>query len=442
MKLQNLSDLKSADYNPRSITEKAFNGLKYSLEEFGDISGIVFNTQTGNLVAGHQRVKALIEKYGDLEINNFNDSHGSIIVNGETFPIRYVNWDINKEKAANIAANAQTIQGEFTSDVALILGDINLNSSDVFSSLNFSELDVPELNISVEEDDFDVEKELELITTPKSKPGDIYQLGIHRLMCGDSTKLEDVQLLMNGKKARLIFTDPPYNVDYKSPSSLSYDSTKFGGTGGKIFNDNKTDAECLQFYTDVLKCLYEVTTDDVTIYWWFANKNQPINQDAFKQAKWHFSQIVIWVKNSFVFSRGQNYHRMYEPCMVGWKKGKKHFKNRDLSNLSDIWTLDIEDFTNMFDIWYERRDVTNQYVHPTQKPVRLAERALKRNSHVNDVVVDLFGGSGSTMISCEQLKRKSCLMELDPKFCDVIVKRYMKFKEAKTVILNNQEVTF
>ena len=452
MSTKKLSDLKPADYNPRTIKDKALEGLKYSIEEFGDISGITFNIRTGNLVCAHQRKKAL-ELSGDdynIEIVERYENpsekgtvaHGFIDVNGERFNYREVDWSLEKEKAANIAANAQTIQGEFTSDVALVLEDVSLSSPEVFSTLLFNELDVPELNVSVEEDDFDVEKELEAIEDPKSQPGDVYQLGDHRLMCGDSTKPEDVEKLMNGDKAKLIFTDPPYNVDYKSPSNLSYNSQKFGGTGGKIFNDNKSDEDALEFYTQVLLRLYENTTDDVTLYWWFANKNHSINREAFKKAKWHFSQVIIWVKNSFVFSRGQDYHRMYEPCMVGWKKGKKHFRNRELSNLADLWHLDYSDFTDQFDLWYEKRDVTSQYVHPTQKPVRLPERAIKKNSHVNDSIVDLFGGSGSTMIACEQLQRKCYSMELDPKFCDVIVKRYMKFKNQKTIIRNGKEVEF
>ncbi|MBU1095816.1 MAG: hypothetical protein KKB34_04980 [Bacteroidetes bacterium] len=447
-----LSDLKSADYNPRTISEKALSGLKYSIDEFGDISGFVFNRRTGNLVAAHQRKSALELSDGDYDIEIIDQydtpsdkgtvAYGFVDFNGERFNYREVDWDLSKEKAANIAANSPTIQGEFTSGVALVLEDINLTDSSLFSALAFNELDIPDLEVSIEEDDFDVEKELEAIVEPRTKPGDLYQLGVHRLLCGDSTKREDVERVMNSEQARLIFTDPPYNVDYKSPSSLSYDSTKFGGTGGKMFNDNKSDIECLEFYSDVLRNLHEFSTDDVTLFWWFANKNHTINRQAFENTKWYFSQVVIWVKNSFVFSRGQNFHRMYEPCMVGWKKGKKHYKNKELSNLADVYNLDYDDFIDQFDLWYEKRDVTNQYLHPTQKPVRLAERALRRNSQVNDLVVDLFGGSGSTMIACEQLERKCNLIELDPKFCDVIVKRLMKFKNVSKVILNGEEIEF
>ncbi len=288
-----------------------------------------------------------------------------------------------------------------------------------------------DLLIQIKEDDFNVDEEYEKIKEPDAKEGDVYELGGHRLMCGDSTKRSDVEKLMNGKLARLIFTDPPYNVDYKSPGGLDYSSTKFGGTGGKIFNDDKTDEECLEFYTDVLENLYKFTTDDVTLYWWFANKNNHINRKAFENADWHMSQIIIWLKNSMVFSRGQDYHRQYEPCMVGWKNKKSHYKNKKINNLKDVFNLDFENFNEMLDVWYEKRDVTQKYVHPTQKPLRLAERALKKNSEKDDVVVDLFGGSGSTLIACEQLGRACYSMELDPKYVDVIIKRYESYTGKK-----------
>jgi site-specific DNA-methyltransferase (adenine-specific) len=323
------------------------------------------------------------------------------------------------------------------------LADNKLNESDWDMDLVIEELKLldqknleitgfdQDLIIEIKEDEFDAEKEYEKIKEPKAKKGDIYELGRHRLMCGDSASREDVEKLMNGKFGRMVFTDPPYNVNYRSPGGLDYSSTKFGGTGGKIFNDNKTDKECLDFYTDILANLHHFTTDDVTIYWWFANKNNYINRLAFENASWHMSQIIIWLKNSMVFSRGQDYHRQYEPCMVGWKKKKSHYKNKKINNLKDVFSLDFNDFNEMLDVWYEKRDVTQKYVHPTQKPLRLPERALKKNSERNDIVIDLFGGSGSTLMACDQLGRICNTMELDPKYVDVIIKRYESYTGQK-----------
>ena len=252
-------------------------------------------------------------------------------------------------------------------------------------------------------------------------------------MCGSSTSREDFERLMGGNKGRLVFTDPPYNVDYKSPAGLTYSSKKYGGNGGKIFNDNLSDKECLAFYTETLKNLYKNTTDDATIYWWFASKNHGVNEEALKEAGWHISQQIIWLKNSMVLSRGQDYHRVYEPCMVGWKKKQVHYKDKNITNLQDVILLDKETFAEQLDVWYEKRDNTVNYVHPTQKPVRLAERALKRNSKSGDIVIDAFSGSGSTLIACEQLGRKCYAMEIDPKYCDVIVKRWEKQAGKKAV---------
>lgn len=143
------------------------------------------------------------------------------------------------------------------------------------------------------------------------------------------------------------------------------------------------------------------------------------------------SQIIIWLKNSMVFSRGQDYHRCYEPCMVGWKKKKAHFKNKEITNLKDVFSLDKENFAELADVWYEHRDLTTAYVHPTQKPIRLAQRALRKSSQRGGLIVDAFGGSGSTLIGCEQFNRHAYLMEMDPKYCDVICKRYEQFSGKK-----------
>ena len=221
---------------------------------------------------------------------------------------------------------------------------------------------------------------------------------------------------------------------------MSYDSKKFGGTGGKIFNDNLTDEDCQKFYSDVLANLYAHTTDDAAIYWWYATSNHGLNAEAFKRTKWHLSQVLIWLKNSMVIAQGQDYHRQYEPCMFGWKKGKKHYKNKNITNLKDVFNLDHDDYLEMLDVWYERRDNTSTYVHPTQKPLRLAERGLKKNSELEDIVIDLFGGSGSTLMACDQMKRKARLMELDPKYCDVIVTRYFKHTGNNEVVLNGEKI--
>ena len=305
-----------------------------------------------------------------------------------------------------------------------------------------------DFQLNIFTDDVDIEEDnyqIELPTEPKSKTGDLYILGKHKLLCGDSSKDEDVTKLMQGEKAQLIFTDPPYNIDYRSLSGKSYHSNEYGGDGGKIFNDNNSDDDCIQFYTDILTNLYNHSQDNAPIYWWYASRNYPLNHKAFKNTNWLISQTIVWLKENMVLAMGQDYHRCYELCLFGWKKGNKHFVAKGIDNLKDVLALSHEDYRDAMDVWYENRDKTNTYIHPTQKPIRLAERALKKHSLRKFIVLDLFGGSGSTLLGCEQSNRIARLMEIDPKYCDAIVKRYVSFCKDKgenpKVILNGKNIT-
>ncbi len=411
-----VSKLVFAEYNPRQINKHDFAKLVQSLKEFGFVEPVVVNKDL-TIIGGHMRVRAAQE----LQIKEV--------------PCVQVDLPKEKEKALNLALNR--IHGDWDEEkLAEVL--FELENLPELELTGFSESEVAKVLDTVrlaKEDEFDTAKELEAIKEPVAKIGDLYQLGKHRLLCGDCTLPESWQKLMGDEKANLIFTDPPYNVDYHSPAGLTYDSKKYGKAGGTIANDNKSDEDCVAFYTAVLKNMDRYSSDDCPIYWWFANKNNHLNRLAFEQAGWYFSQIVIWLKNSFVFTMGQDYHRVYEPCMFGWKKGKKHYTNKQYSNYADVFNTNFAEFEEMLDVWYAHRDNTNEYVHPTQKPVKLAERALKKSSKIGSKVVDAFGGSGSTLIACENLNRSAYLMELDPKFVDVIIKRWEEFTGEKAVQL-------
>ena len=401
-----ISQLKEWDKNPRKASEKQTSDLTRSIDKFNLAEPIIINTDDV-IVGGHFRLKVLKQK-GIKEID-------------VRLPDRRLNAAEIKE--LNIRLNKNT-------------GDWDFDKLEEFFSVKelgdwgFKDEELEFLDeVEVKEDDFDVEKEYKKITKPKTKLGDIYELGGHKLICHYSESEDAYKALISKNKPRLIFTDPPYNVDYKSPAGNSYNSGKYAGSSDKVFNDNKKPDECLKFYTDVLNNIYKYTSDDASIYWWFANNNYHINREAFINSSWHLSQILIWIKEHFVFSRGQDYHRCYEPVMYGWKKGQKHYRNNKYGNLKDVFSVDFEDFTSMLDTWFIRRDNTNEYLHPTQKPVRLAERAIKRNTTVNDIIIDAFAGSGFVLIACEQLHRNCYLIELDPKYCDVIIKRYIKFRK-------------
>lgn len=290
-----IDDLIPYEKNPRKMSESEKKELGKSLEKFNLVEIPAIDTDN-KIIAGHQRLKGL-----------------QLLGRGkEEIDVRVPNRKLTEEefKEYNIRSNSEKNAGDWDWGIMLeeenILLDIGWTNKELNEKFT--------IETEIEEDGFDAGGEYEKIKEPITKIGDIYEFKRHRIVCGDATKIEDVNKLMKGNKARMIFTDPPYNVDYKSPGGLDYSSTKFGGTGGRIFNDKKSDKECIKFYTDTLKNLYEVSTDDVTIYWWFANKNNWINRIAFEEAKWHMSQIVMWLKNSMVFSRGQDYHRQYEPC--------------------------------------------------------------------------------------------------------------------------------
>ncbi|HBX15890.1 MAG: (Cytosine-5-)-methyltransferase protein [Candidatus Magasanikbacteria bacterium GW2011_GWA2_42_32] len=407
-----INELKPADYNPRQMTEKQARDLTESIKKFGLVDPIIVNSHPGRenvVIGGHQRLK-IASNLGFTEV-----------------PVVYVDLDENREKELNLRLNRNT--GEWDWDLLAnfdknLLLEIGFESQELDKGFGLGE---------VEEDNFDAQAEHDKIIEPQAKLGDLYQLGEHRLLCGDSTKLEDFEKLMNGQKAHLIFTDPPYNVDYKSASGIAISAGKYGN-GNKIFNDNKSNEDCLQFYIDVLKNLYLHSMDDCCIYWWLAfNSNGLINLLAFKESGWKMSQQLTWVKECMVFSRGQDYHRMCEPCFFGWKQDKTHFRNKKICDYKDVFNLDYDSFQELPDIWFEKRDKTAEYVHPTQKPVRLAERALKKSSVAGDIVLESFGGSGSTLMACEQLNRKCYAMELDPKYVDVIIKRWEQFTGDKAI---------
>lgn len=424
-----ISKLKTWAKNPRDIDAKGLNRLKAHIRRFGMYKPLIVNISpkaapVGAVAGGNMRLRALKELHFEkvwvipkkfkneqemIEISlSDNDRFGS-----------YVEADL-----AGLVSGLDMDQGLFSVDLKEppTLDDIVSN----YSKAGQKDDEAPPLPKKA-----------------KSKLGDLYALGNHRLLCGDATKEEDYIRLLGTKCANLVFTDPPYNVDYTSPGGMDYKSKKFDGTKGKMLNDNLSDEKHNKFLSDVADNIYKFTTPTMSFYWWFASRNFTANQKALTSNQFFISQWIIWVKNSMVLSR-QDYHRCFEPCLVGWKKGKKHFSNKNIMNFRDIysdaksndetlkkWLSEV--FVEEFDVWFQHRDATTKYLHPTQKPVALAERAIKKNSKKGDIVLDVFGGSGSTLIAAEKLSRRAYLMELDPRYVDVIIKRWEGFtgKKAK-----------
>ena len=378
---KNVKDLLPADYNPRKDLQPGdteYEKLKRSIEQFGYVEPVIWNKQTGRVVGGHQRLKVLIDS-GITEVD--------VVV---------VDMNTEKEKALNIALNK--ISGEWDTDkLALVIADLQGADFDVsltgFEPEELDDLFRDDVKDGVKEDDFDVEAELQKPVF--SKAGDLWMLGEHRLFCGDSTKSETYELLMNGKHAQLVVTDPPYNVDYK-------------GTAGKIKNDKMAEDQFEQFLLAAYSQMYESMTDDASIYVFHSDSHGLAFRKAFEEAGFYLSGCCIWKKQSLVLGRSP-YQWQHEPVLFGWKKKGKH-----------QWYTGRKEST----IWEFDKPKKNAD-HPTMKPVALVAYPIMNSTMTGCLVLDPFGGSGSTLIACEQTGRICYTVELDEKFCDVIVKRYI-----------------
>lgn len=358
--------------NPRK-NDEAVKYVAESIKEFGFKVPIIID-KNNVIVAGHTRLKAS-KKLGYKEV--------PCIIADDLTPEQIKAFRLADNKVSEMAEWDIDLLNEELEDI------IDLNMEDFGFDLN---LDFE--NTEVEEDDFEVEVPEE----PKAKLGDIYQLGNHRLMCGDSTDKEAVEKLMDGKKADMVFTDPPYGVDYDG-----------------IHNDSR---EGLESLLDKVFSLYkEFSIEGASVYCFHSDKCADIFNNIFRK-HCHFSSMIIWKKQSLVLSQ-TDYQSIHEPCMYGWFDNGVHKFYGDRKQTS-VWE-------------YERKAIEG---HTTPKPIGFISKALQNSSLNNNLIIDLFGGSGSTLIACEQLNRICYMMELDPKYVDVIINRWETFTGEKAVLLN------
>jgi len=379
---KNTAELLPADYNPRKDLKPGdpeYDKLKRSIEQFGYVEPVIWNKVTGCVVGGHQRLKVLIDM-GITEVE--------CVV---------VEMDVEKEKALNIALNK--ISGEWDKEkLALLIADLQGADFDVsltgFDPAELDDLFKDSIKDGIHDDDFDVEAELK--EPPITKLGDLWTLGRHRLVCGDSIKAETFDLLMAEAKANLVITDPPYNVNYE-------------GSAGKIKNDNMENDAFYHFLFDAFTNTASVMANDASIYVFHADTEGLNFRRAFVDAGFYLSGCCIWKKQSLVLGRSP-YQWQHEPVLYGWKKTGKH-----------QWYTGRKETT----IWEFDKPKKNGD-HPTMKPVPLLAYPIMNSSMSNTLVLDPFGGSGSTLIACEQSDRSCNTIELDEKFCDVIIKRYIE----------------
>jgi len=394
----NIDQLVPADYNPRKKLKPGdaeYEKLKRSLQEFGYVDPVIWNERTGHVIGGHQRLQVLIDS-GETEVQ-----------------VSVVDLDEDQEKALNIALNK--ISGEWDmAALAELLDELKRTDLDL-ALTGFDADEVDELfrkmqtTDEVKEDDFNVDAATAGITEPVSKLGDIWQLGRHRLMCGDATVAADVERLMDGKKADMVFTDPPYGVEYTG--GLQFKDGEVEKNNRQMIKNDESD----DIYTEVIPVIASICNGPC--YTWFADTKASKLYTAV-EAVGDIHSLIIWVKNGGYGALNANYKQKHEPCLYWKPKGKK---------------LNFVGPTTETTIWEICKDGVNK-LHPTQKPVELAAKAIK--NHSAGLVVDLFGGSGSTLIACEQLNRICYMMELDEKYCDVIIKRWEELTGQKAELIS------
>lgn len=405
-----------AAYNPRKISDASLSKLKESIDRFGMVDPIIVNSafeRMNIVIGGHMRLKAA-EALGY-----------------KTVPVVYVNIpDIEKEKELNIRLNKNTGEWDidklkdFPTDFLFDAGFTNEELTDFWTK-----------ELQTEEEDFNIEKEMEEIKVPITKLGDVIELGGHRLICGDSTDPEVLKRLFGNERASMIYSDPVYNI------KIDYDK----GIGGKqsyggSVHDNRTYSEYKEFIRKSLECALAVTAEDSHVFYWCDQAYIGMFQELYRENNISNKRVCLWIKN------GQNptpqiaFNKCYEPCVYG-TRGKPFLA--DINDLNEVMNKETTAGNSLLeeisDIWAAKRLSGNEYEHATSKPPKLHEKAILRCTKVNDIILDSFSGSASTMIAAEQLKRRVFAVELEPAFCDLAIRRYEKLTGNKAQTITSNE---
>lgn len=383
-----ISKLMPYENNARTHSEAQLNRIAESIKEFGFINPILIDKEYG-IIAGHGRMMAAkqlgIDKVPCLFVEHLSEEQKRAYIIADNKLALDAGWDydiLEKEMKALQEMDFDLELTGFTEDE--IAGIIKLGTEEEY------------------EDDFDPEEALpeEAVT----KPGDIWQLGEHILACGDSTNSEDMKRLVDDRVVDLIVTDPPYNVAYEGKTKDKL----------KIQNDHQSTDDFTAFLEAAFKNMAEWLKSGGVVYIWHADTMRKAFLDAIEQTDLSVREVLVWVKNTMVLGR-QDYHWQHEPCLYGWKEGAAHYF--------------IDDRTQTTVMQYDKP--AKSIEHPTMKPIELIAKQIQNSSRTNEVVLDPFGGSGTTLIACEHLKRKCLTMELDPRYCDVIVKRWEELTGQK-----------
>lgn len=424
-----LSELKPNPKNPRDIDEKELEMLKKSLDKFGDLSGFVVNKVTGNIVSGHQRKKVLPSDSEIVITEQYEKPNakgtiaiGYVVVDGEKHKYREVLFDEATEKAANIAANQQG--GNFNlpalKEWVMELDELSID----LDLLGFKDDFLQTLIAPIHQANGDEDAVPEVPKEPKTKLGDLYKLGEHRLLCGDSTNIQHVERLMNGENADMVFTDPPYGMNLDTNTKDIY------------FKDQKPDKDG--------KYLSKTSSIGARK----TNNYRPIIGDDTEFNSGIILGIFDYCKEVFLW--GADYYCQSLPKKGSWLVWDKTGGNESLdkagfqSKFELCWSKNSHRRSIVRSTWVgvsgmSHKDASHR-MHPTQKPVKLCENIIKEYSEENKNIVDIYGGSGSTLIACEKTNRKCFMMELDPHYVDVIIKRFIQYANKPVFRINDDGI--
>jgi DNA modification methylase len=407
-----VKDLLPFKNNPRTMSEEQIQDLTKSIEKF-DLVEIPAVDTTNRIIAGHQRV-AVLQLIG----------RGEDIVD-----VRIPSRPLTKKEYEQYLLISNKVHGDwdeivleeyFDTDLLLDSGFNKDELTDMFSEI-----------LDTEDDSFEIEKELKKIKKPKSKVGDLYQLGPHRLLCGDSTDSKVVQRVVGKEKIDMVYNDPVYNI------GLSYDSG-IGGTKqyGGTAKDSRSNKEYDDFLTKTLQNAISVTRKDAHVFYYCDETYVPLIANIYQKCNISFKRICIWLKGVANPTPQIAFSKVYEPCVYG-TKGRPYLSPNH-RNFNEVLNKDtgtgnqlIENVMDMYDVWAVSRLNGSSYLHPTQKPITLHDKPIRRCTKVGDNILSLFGGSGGELLAAHQLKRICFMVEMDPVFVDLIIKRYEKFTSEK-----------
>jgi DNA modification methylase len=404
-----VKELKPSVYNPRKWDDKAIYDMTESIKRFGLCDPLLVNEAPNRknvVIGGHLRLK-IATTLGFTEV-----------------PVVYLNIpEIEREKELNLRLNKnlgswdEELLRAFDTGLLLDVGFTPDELNNFFDDV-----------LEISDDGFNVKEELAKIITPETKMGDIYQLGDHRLICGDSLDENVVKKLVGDHKVSMVYCDPPYNIGLDYRKGIG---TKGKYTPDNFVNDSKKAGEYEEFIQTSLKNALSVSKPDTHIFYWCDEKYTWLIQTLYAKNNVTNRRICFWVKNNFDPTPQVAFNKVIEPCVYGTIGSP--VLNPTLKNLSEVLNKEVnsvgmyDDLMSIVQMWLVKRDNAADYEHPTQKPISLNEKPIKRCTSPGEIILDLFGGSGSTLIAAEQLKRRAFLVEVDPTFCDLIKKRYEQF---------------